>query len=481
MSELSDLVQDSLLATTFPGEGTNETIHVYHERSLQNRRQGARTERWVRRGRIGGGGFGIVWREERADDCDEVKDKSAIRAVKEIDLRGCTKRLFFNRELETIAKFSQRKYDLLGCFVKSYGWYQTAESLFIAMEYLELGDLQTYLSRDEQPPLAEYEAQDIAYQVLYGLREMHDNDFVHRDLKPGNILIASCPPNNWWVKLADFGISKRVGDGKDMPTTTKGTPGYMAPELQELTERGEPYTIDIWAAGEITFQLLTKTKTFPHAGALVRYIADIISFPFGSLQDAGVSDSCVEFILALMSPQPRDRPSAKEALETTWLKEALPIPDQLTGRTYCSPYVDNAVDSMTEEFASWNTVTAAQTETTIVLSKLESSAEPLDSMPVEAHFEHTRELMQPAPSMVSIKPPPGIPQLPPPPQSLPVKRFTESSKYNQAANAATLSQSRRKVRQTGLQCSTRAHVRTSARSNTKYQRKARLYEDYAED
>jgi serine/threonine protein kinase len=124
-----------------------------------------------------------------------------MRAVKEINLKGRAGRVDYTRELEAIAKFSQRKvrrpsisfphsaaltssqYDQVGCFVKSYGWYKTTGSLFIAMEYLELGDLQTYLHRDEQPPLPECEAQDIVYQILYGLREMHENHFVHRDLK----------------------------------------------------------------------------------------------------------------------------------------------------------------------------------------------------------------------------------------------------------------------------------------------------------
>ncbi|KAL3486516.1 kinase-like domain-containing protein [Aspergillus germanicus] len=332
MSPLSDLVRDSLLATTFPGLGAAETVHVYHERSLQARRQVARSERWIRRGRIGQGGFASVWREERADQCDSDREKPAMRAVKEINLKGRAGRVDYTRELEAIAKFSQRKYDQVGCFVKSYGWYKTAESLFIAMEYLELGDLQTYLHRDEQPPLPECEAQDIVYQILYGLREMHENNFVHRDLKLGNILIESCPPNNWWVKLADFGISKRIGDGQDMPTTIKGTAGYMAPELLGLTKPGEPYTIDIWAAGEITFRLLTKTPVFPHAGALVEYLGNTNNFPLWPLFGAGVGPASASFILALMRPIPHDRASAAGALEHRWITQTLPIPTQSASR-----------------------------------------------------------------------------------------------------------------------------------------------------
>jgi serine/threonine protein kinase len=60
--------------------------------------------------------------------------------------------------------------------------------VFIAMEYFPLGDLQPYLSS----PLPEKDVQQITYQILEGLLFMHDNGFVHRDLKP-NVSFSACP------------------------------------------------------------------------------------------------------------------------------------------------------------------------------------------------------------------------------------------------------------------------------------------------
>jgi len=65
--------------------------------------------------------------------------------------------------------------------VRSAGWFESGDAVFISMEYLERGDLQRYLSR----PLPEAEAREISCQVLEGLKHMHDNRFIHRDLKPG--------------------------------------------------------------------------------------------------------------------------------------------------------------------------------------------------------------------------------------------------------------------------------------------------------
>ena len=74
------------------------------------------------------------------------------------------------------------------CFVKSFGWYESPECVFITMEYFPLGDLQNYLSS----PLPEKDTQQITSQVLEGLLFMHDNGFAHRDLKPNVSLFLPC-------------------------------------------------------------------------------------------------------------------------------------------------------------------------------------------------------------------------------------------------------------------------------------------------
>lgn len=65
-------------------------------------------------------------------------------------------------------------------FVRSLGWYDGAHSVFIAMEYVENGDLQQYVGQCMPEP----EMQLIASQVLEGLGYMHDQRYAHRDLKP---------------------------------------------------------------------------------------------------------------------------------------------------------------------------------------------------------------------------------------------------------------------------------------------------------
>ncbi|KKK21344.1 hypothetical protein ARAM_002632, partial [Aspergillus rambellii] len=358
MSQIPDLVRDSELETHFRPDCSIETVHTYHQRSVRSRRQPLpRSEHWRRVKRIGGGGFGSVWLEQ----CTQGgRGDGEVRAVKQIEIDQHSTQLDCYRELEAIAKFSQRKYE--EWFVKSFGWYKGPAHLFIAMEYLELGDLYTYVHRS--PPLSESEVKDITYQILDGLRLMHENEFTHRDLKLHNILLKSCPPNEWWVKIADFGISKRIEDGLGAPTTTKGTPGYMAPELLGFTERSLPYAIDIWAVGEVMFQMFTKEPTFKSPGQLARYVNNPSNFPSSLLRAARVSQLGVDFILSLMCPVPDDRITAQEALNHSWMDQSLSHPASTAPPHFRSSALAN-IDSLTEDFASWDTITSKAPATTI--------------------------------------------------------------------------------------------------------------------
>ena len=135
------------------------------------------------------------------------------------------------------------------------------------------------------------------------------------------------PGPAWWVKIGDFGISKRM-DGTDLRTSRIGTSGYMAPELVHLYPPSDPdvgdefvYTasVDIWALGEITFRLLTGEAAFP-GRKLFDYVVMNAAFPTGPLEAAKCSPECIDFIRKCMAASPRNRLEAARGLEHAWLK-----------------------------------------------------------------------------------------------------------------------------------------------------------------
>jgi serine/threonine protein kinase len=194
MPHAVDFLRDSKLDAKFFG---HDTLHVSYRSLASNQQRNTRVdERWTRKRKIGGGTYGQVWLES----CSEGPKKGDLRAVKEISKAQATVAdTDYTRELEAITKFSEAKVSLgrrrqlqiilvhmsdsrqyVHCFVQSFGWYESDDSIYIAMEYIEHGDLQKQLTRS----FPDFEVQSIASQILQGLQFMHENGFTHRDLKP---------------------------------------------------------------------------------------------------------------------------------------------------------------------------------------------------------------------------------------------------------------------------------------------------------
>jgi serine/threonine protein kinase len=137
-----------------------------------------------------------------------------------------------------------------------------------------------------------------------------------------NVLVVHGPPQ-WWVKLADFGLSKRLTESTAYRTMT-GTLSYMAPEIHPYLDTYTPsaeYTnaIDLWAVGCITYRLVTGDVPFPPGTSLLKYCKDKSLFPYDPLLDCGIKSICSRFVKELLETYPKQRPSASQALNHTWI------------------------------------------------------------------------------------------------------------------------------------------------------------------
>jgi serine/threonine protein kinase len=131
--------------------------------------------------------------------------------------------------------------------VKSCFEAENGNQAFILMEQMD-GSLADMLR-------VEYFNEDtlqlLTYEMLLALEYLHSKNIIHRDVKPENILTASCSIASVRFKLADFGLAKILSQSQTAHTLC-GTPLYNAPEVNE-TRAGYTTKVDIWSLGATVY------------------------------------------------------------------------------------------------------------------------------------------------------------------------------------------------------------------------------------
>jgi tRNA A-37 threonylcarbamoyl transferase component Bud32 len=145
---------------------------------------------------------------------------------------------------------------------------------FISMEYVHGRNLREWRSENRRNFMAQLDA---AIQAGTALAVAHDNDVVHRDIKPDNIMVT----NQGVVKIMDFGLAKLAQeDAKKLTRTgiTLGTPAYMSPEQA----RGEPtdHRTDVFSFGIVLYELFSGRRPFKGKDAMSMLYAIVNEEPF---------------------------------------------------------------------------------------------------------------------------------------------------------------------------------------------------------
>ncbi|KAJ8949957.1 hypothetical protein NQ318_002364 [Aromia moschata] len=149
-----------------------------------------------------------------------------------------------------------------------------SKNIFLAMEYCEQ-DLASLLD-NMQAPFTESQVKCIMLQVLRGLRYLHHNFVVHRDLKVSNLLMT----DKGCVKIADFGLARWFGVPLKPMTPHVVTLWYRAPELL-LQAPTQTTSVDMWAAGCILGELLGHKPLLPGRSEIqqLELIVDLLGTP----------------------------------------------------------------------------------------------------------------------------------------------------------------------------------------------------------
>jgi serine/threonine-protein kinase len=280
-------------------------IEVLRQQALEARRLGP----YQLKRRLGSGGMGEVYLAEHV----LLRRPCAIKIIRPERAGQPHDRQRFEREVQVTATLTHPN----TVQVFDYG-HADDGTFYYAMEYLPGLNLEELIAEDG--PLPAGRAVHLLRQVCQALHEAHSIGLIHRDLKPGNIIVGRRGGLHDVAKLLDFGLVQAPRRGPDETRLTQegdiaGTPAFMSPE-QAAGENDLGPASDLYSLGALAFFLLTGHPPFTSASAIKVLAAHLYEAP--PLLTDYRSDLPAELqaiVLRCLAKDPADRFPDAESLE----------------------------------------------------------------------------------------------------------------------------------------------------------------------
>jgi formylglycine-generating enzyme required for sulfatase activity len=251
-------------------------------------------------GLLGHGGMGVVYRARQL----QANRLVALKMIRAVEHASPTERLRFQIETEAVARLQHPH------IVQLYEAGEVRGHPFFSLEFCDGGTLTEQLKKQRPSPR---EAAGLIETLARAMHYAHLRGVVHRDLKPGNVLLAG---TERLPKITDFGLAKRIdAEARDVSQSgaIMGTASYMAPEQAAGKVRDTGPAADVYALGALLYECLTGRPPFegPQHVVLVSVLNDEPAPPSrsGAKVPADLETICLK---CLHKDPPRRYASAEE-------------------------------------------------------------------------------------------------------------------------------------------------------------------------
>ena len=221
-------------------------IPVYLDKNNSNNKEEEEPIDYIERYYLGSGSFGKCYIYESTKDFMQY----AAKLVEKTKLQESYAKQSILSEITIQKSLNHPK------IVKIKSYSEDPENVYIIQELCKNRSLADLLKN--RGYLSEFEVQSYMFQLIQGLKYLHDRKIIHRDLKPSNIFLDE----KFELKIGDFGLIAKLNNNEDRKTTSCGTKYYMAPEVINPGKKGYSFEVDIWSMGVIMYQLLTGKYPF---------------------------------------------------------------------------------------------------------------------------------------------------------------------------------------------------------------------------
>ncbi|XP_013148822.1 PREDICTED: twitchin isoform X2 [Papilio polytes] len=250
---------------------------------------------------IGTGAFGVVHR------CRE-RSTGNYFAAKFIPVAGAMEKELIKKEIDIMNQLHHRK------LINLHDAFEDDDEMVLIFEFLSGGEL---FERITEPgySMSEAEAAHYMRQVCEGVRHMHEQNIIHLDLKPENVMCQTRTGTD--VKIIDFGLATKL-DPNEVVKISTGTAEFAAPEIVEREPVG--FYTDMWAVGVLAYVLLSGLSPFAGNND-IETLKNVKACDWEFDEEAfqHVSDDAKDFIRRLLVKNKEKRLTAHECLAHRWL------------------------------------------------------------------------------------------------------------------------------------------------------------------